>query len=114
METTRSSTAQARPKSGGVAFPFKLGTKVGADGTNASTITLTSMPGVVTPKAEKPDAEVEITNNVMGGNRRRPDSLGGVNGRSGEIVMEAGEVVGGERPEPERFVTAMEVPTHPE
>lgn len=38
-----------RPKSDGIAFPFKLSTHLVDDGRNASTVTLQSQAGVVTP-----------------------------------------------------------------
>ena len=41
-----------RPSAGGKAFPFKLGTHLTDDGRNASTISLMSQGGVVTPKGD--------------------------------------------------------------
>ncbi len=41
----------SRPKSEGIAFPFKLSTHLVDDGRNASTITLESQAGVVTPQS---------------------------------------------------------------
>ena len=42
-----------RPAAGGKAFPFKLGTHLVDDGRNASTITLQSQAGVVTPQGDQ-------------------------------------------------------------
>ena len=48
-----SSNDSARPSAGGRAFPFKLGTHVRDDGRNASTITLMSQGGAITPKGDE-------------------------------------------------------------
>ncbi|KAL9126755.1 MAG: hypothetical protein Q9217_004245 [Psora testacea] len=47
-----------RPSAGGIAFPFKFGSRLQDDGRNASTITLISQGGVVTPKADENGAHL--------------------------------------------------------
>ena len=46
-------TSPNRPSLGDKAFPFKLGTHLTEDGHNASTVTLMSQGGVVTPKGDE-------------------------------------------------------------
>lgn len=46
-----------RPKSEGVAFPFKLGTHLIDSGVNASTVTLQSQAGVVSPRGDEKDRQ---------------------------------------------------------
>lgn len=52
-EITPSHIEINRPSAGGKAFPFKLGTHLRNDTDNASTITLASYGGVVTPKGDE-------------------------------------------------------------
>ena len=51
-------TSPNRPFLGGKAFPFKLGTHLTDDGQNASTVTLMSQGGVVTPKGDEKDMQL--------------------------------------------------------
>lgn len=53
VATAVQSTNSIRPVAGGKAFPFKLGTHAIDDGRNASTVTLHSQAGVVTPKGNE-------------------------------------------------------------
>jgi len=51
--TAVQSISQMRPVADGKAFPFKLGSHLVPDGFNASTVTLQSQAGVVTPKGNE-------------------------------------------------------------
>lgn len=54
QSASQSSSSNAnRPKSEGIAFPFKLSTHLVEDGRNASTVTLESQAGVVTPQGDE-------------------------------------------------------------
>lgn len=49
-----------RPSAGpGKAFPFKLGRHLGEEGANASTVTLTSQAGVVSPKVDETSKQLD-------------------------------------------------------
>lgn len=59
--------APNRAISGGRAFPFKLGTHLGDDGMNASTLTLTSQAGVISPLGDEAGKQPrEHTDGVRG------------------------------------------------
>ena len=102
VETTDSN----RPTAGGIAFPFKLGTQLGAD--NASIVTLTSQAGVVTPKENEVARQLAhqspLKNSVLlvGGEHGAEVGKDACEGGSGEATT------GLKRPEPERFETARE------
>ena len=76
---------QNRPAAGEKLFPFKLGRRLGDDGGNTSTVTLTSEAGVVTPKggegfrqlgitAAENDADESSERNIEhGSTSKRPD-----------------------------------------
>lgn len=109
---TGTPTYPARPTAGGVTFPFKLGRNLGDEGTNTSTVTLASMPGIVTPKVEGNGKKLghNVENNrdgkVMNGDQLECPGNGNNGGE--DVAVEAGVVVDARRPEPERFVTASE------
>ena len=99
-----------RPTAGGIAFPFKLSTQLNND--NASSVTLTSQAGVVTPKRN------EVGKQFGDGLHQSPletDTLFGV-GKDGVASLDQERVRGGDgastlgarRPEMERFETAKE------
>lgn len=91
--------SQNRPAADGKLFPFKLGKKLGDEGVNASTVTLKSYPGVVSPKGTEKgnqlgEAAGEMTNGTHDSNR------GAVGGAQSDL----------RRPDIERFETAREEP----
>ena len=84
-------------------LPFKLGRNLDTRSANASTITLTSHAGVVTPKDEDQGSKLDReANNGLEGAREAvgPETVV-ANGR----VMDASET----RPGVERFETAHEI-----
>ena len=85
---------QNRPAAGGRLFPFKLGRRLGDDGANTSTITLTSQAGVVTPKGDQGFRQLGTTAVTDGGDEA-----------SGRGVEQEST---GNRPDIERFQTAKE------
>lgn len=87
---------QNRPAAGGKLFPFKLGRRLGDDGVNTSTITLTSQAGVVTPKGDEGSRQLgtkAVKNGAYEG--------------SGTGVKDEST---SKRPDMERFQTAKEKP----
>lgn len=100
IENTTQLTS-GRPKEGGVAYPFKLGTHLRDNDANASTITLKSQAGVSTPKDPKTNETLEKT----------PLAFEATS-RSGSVSQNADQLEipdrGMNRPELERFVTATE------
>ena len=66
--TTPQIRSPDRPSMGGKAFPFKLGTHLTDDGRNASTITLMSQGGTLTPRGDEKNQQLGAT--VVGEDRR--------------------------------------------
>ncbi|KAI9866055.1 MAG: hypothetical protein M1830_006047 [Pleopsidium flavum] len=97
---------------GGLVVPFKLGRIMGDEGTNASTVTLTGMPGIVSPKAEEKErtlvqnVENKRDGYVVNGDKLDCPDIGNKGGAN--TAVDAGGVDSARRPEPERFVTATE------
>ena len=85
---------QNRPAAGGKLFPFKLGRRLGDDGANTSTVTLTSQAGVVTPKGDQGFRQLGTTSVGIGAY----DASG----------TGAEHESSGRRPDIERFQTAKE------
>ena len=97
---TLDSPTATRPKADGVAFPFKLGRSLLADGANASTVTLKS-ERVATPQLEAGEEK------ILGVNGAEHDSAAVDTERPGTVRTETVEK-DKERPPMERFETAQE------
>lgn len=96
-----------RPTLGGVAYPFKLGTHLRDDNTNASTITLKSQVGISTPKNELLPDDVASTARVGLGSEAVRASIE-VNPQDRNTEQAESLDNQAKRPEVERFVTASE------
>ena len=89
--------SQNRPAADGKLFPFKLGKKLGDEGVNASTVTLKSFAGVLTPKGNEKGKQLgEPVGGTMNGNR----DLDGAHVGDAQSELR--------RPDIERFETARE------
>ena len=84
-------------------LPFKLGRNLDARSANASTVTLTSHAGVVTPKDEDQGSKLDgEANNELGGAK---EAVGAETVVANGQVGDASET----RPGVERFETAHEI-----
>ncbi|KAI9840834.1 MAG: hypothetical protein M1838_003881 [Thelocarpon superellum] len=86
-------SAGGRPSAGNVAYPFKLAPTTEQQA-NASTLTLNSSSGIVSPPKENPSVDTTETANARAS----------ANGSISPATMSPAS----KRPEPERFVTATE------
>lgn len=109
IENTTQLTS-GRPREGGVAYPFKLGTHLRDNDANASTITLKSQAGVSTPKDPKANEPLDKSPLAFEATLRS-ESVGAspkVDSQLQDADQPETADRGMKRPDLERFVTAAE------
>ena len=80
-------TSPKRPIADGKAYPFKLGSHLTGDGANASTVTLQSQVGTVTPKEEDKSKQLGANTNRGSSDAHRSPGSGNVDPSAPSIVV---------------------------